>query len=74
MNWDTIKGNWQQLKGEARVKWGKITDNDWEVLAGNKDKLVGKIQEQYGIAKDEAERQVDDHFKTTPAAPTHPPV
>ena len=74
MNWDTIKGNWQQLKGEARVKWGKITDSDWEVLAGNKDKLVGKIQEQYGIAKDEAERQVDDHFKSTPPASPQPPV
>ena len=68
MNWDIIKGNWAQLKGEARVKWGKLTDSDWEVIAGSKDKLVGRLQEHYGLAKDEAETQVDEHFKSAPPA------
>ena len=62
MNWDIIKGDWAQLKGEARAKWGKLTDNDWEVIAGNKDRLVGKLQEQYGYAKDAAEKEIDEHF------------
>ncbi|SEK50549.1 CsbD family protein [Roseovarius nanhaiticus] len=60
MNWDTIKGNWNQLTGEAKSQWGKLTDDDVQEAAGDREKLVGKIQERYGIAKDEAERQVDE--------------
>ena len=60
MNWDTIKGNWNQLTGEAKAQWGQLTDDDLQEAAGERDKLVGKIQERYGIGKDEAERQVDD--------------
>ncbi|WP_324753581.1 CsbD family protein [Roseovarius sp. Pro17] len=60
MNWDTIKGNWKQLTGEAKSNWGKLTDDDVTQAAGERDKLVGKVQERYGIAKDEAERQVDE--------------
>ncbi|MEI4263242.1 CsbD family protein [Roseovarius sp. D0-M9] len=60
MNWDTIKGNWKQLTGEAKTHWGKLTDDDVQQAAGERDKLVGKIQERYGIGKEEAERQVDD--------------
>lgn len=59
MNWDRIEGNWKQLKGEAKRQWGKLTDNDLDVIEGHRDKLVGKLQERYGIAKDEAERKVD---------------
>jgi uncharacterized protein YjbJ (UPF0337 family) len=59
MNWDRIEGSWKQLKGEAKVKWGKITDDQLEVIAGKRDQLVGRVQEHYGMAKDEAERQVD---------------
>ncbi|MCB2053287.1 MAG: CsbD family protein [Geminicoccaceae bacterium] len=59
MNWDRIEGNWKQLKGNAREKWGKLTDDDVDVAAGKRDQLVGRVQERYGIAKDEAERQVD---------------
>ena len=59
MNWDRIHGNWKQLKGSAKVQWGKLTNDDFDVIEGRRDKLVGRIQEQYGIAKDEAERQVD---------------
>jgi len=60
MNWDRIEGNWKQFKGKAREKWGKLTDNDWELIAGKKDQLVGRIQERYGISKDEAQRQADE--------------
>jgi uncharacterized protein YjbJ (UPF0337 family) len=64
MNWDKIEGNWKQMTGMAREKWGKLTDSDFEKAAGRKDQLVGRIQERYGIAKDEAERQADEWAKT----------
>jgi uncharacterized protein YjbJ (UPF0337 family) len=60
MNWDRIEGNWKQFTGHAREKWGKLTENDWSVVAGKKDQLVGKIQERYGIRRDEAETQADE--------------
>jgi uncharacterized protein YjbJ (UPF0337 family) len=60
MNWDRIKGNWKQFKGEARKQWGKLTDDELDQIGGERDKLVGRIQERYGIARDEASRQVDD--------------
>lgn len=59
MNWDQIEGNWKQLKGKARQKWGKFTDDELEVIAGKKDQLVGKLQERYGMARQEAEREAD---------------
>jgi uncharacterized protein YjbJ (UPF0337 family) len=59
MNWDTVKGQWMQMKGSVRKKWGKITDDDLDVIGGERERLIGKIQERYGIAKDEAEKQVD---------------
>jgi uncharacterized protein YjbJ (UPF0337 family) len=58
MNWDRIEGNWKQFRGKAKEQWGKLTDDDFDVIAGKRDQLVGRIQEQYGISKDEAERQV----------------
>jgi len=60
MNWDRVQGQWKQMKGKAKTKWGKLTDNDLDVIAGQKDQLVGRIQERYGIQKDEAQRQVED--------------
>lgn len=60
MNWDRVKGNWKQLKGELRAQWGKLTDDDLEVIAGSRDRLVGRLQELYGIRKEEAERQIDE--------------
>lgn len=60
MNWDIIEGKWQQLKGDAQAHWGKLTDDDMQEAEGNRDKLAGKIQERYGIARDEAEKQIDE--------------
>ena len=60
MNWDTIEGNWKQLKGSAKEKWAKLTDSDWDYVGGKKDQLVGKIQEHYGITRDEADAEADD--------------
>jgi uncharacterized protein YjbJ (UPF0337 family) len=59
MNWDQAKGKWKQMKGGVKTQWGKLTDDDLDVISGQKDVLVGKIQERYGIAKDEAAKQVD---------------
>ena len=58
MNWDRIEGNWKQLKGKTLEQWGKLTKDDLDVVAGRRDNLVGKIQERYGVAKDEAEKQI----------------
>ena len=58
MNWDRIQGNWKQVIGHAKEQWGELTDDDLDVVAGRRDQLAGKIQEHYGVAKDEAERQV----------------
>jgi uncharacterized protein YjbJ (UPF0337 family) len=58
MNWDTVKGDWKQLRGKVKEAWGKITDQELDVIAGKRDQLVGAIQKCYGIARDEAERQV----------------
>ena len=60
MNWDQIEGKWKQFTGSAREHRGKLTDDDWQTVAGKKDQLVGRIQERYGIAKAEAERQAED--------------
>lgn len=60
MNIDQIKGQWKQLKGAARTKWGEITDDDWEQIDGTRERLVGLVQERYGKAREEAEKEVDD--------------
>ena len=60
MNWDSIEGNWKQVKGKAQVQWGKLTDDDLDVIEGKQTELVGKVQERYGLARDEAERQVNE--------------
>lgn len=59
MNWDTIKGNWKQMTGKVKEEWGQLTDDEIAEAEGDRDQLVGKIQAKYGIAKDEAEKQVD---------------
>ncbi|GKS69809.1 UPF0337 protein [Nitrosomonas sp. PY1] len=60
MNWDEIEGNWKQLKGKALEKWGEITNDEMDVIAGKKDQLVGQIQAKYGVTKEEAEKQVKE--------------
>jgi len=60
MNQDIFDGNWKQLKGKVREQWGRLTDDDLDKAAGKRDQVLGKIQERYGIAKDEAERQLKD--------------
>ncbi len=62
MNTDVLKGKWQQLKGEAKVQWGKLTDDDLDQIEGNTEKLIGKVQERYGYARDRAEQEVDSWF------------
>ena len=63
MNWDQIEGNWKQLKGKVQQKWGKLTDDQLDVIAGKREHLAGKIQVMYGIGKDEAENQLSDWQK-----------
>ena len=60
MNWQQIEGKWDQLKGDVKTKWGKLTDDDMQAMGGKKDTLVGKIVERYGVLKEEAETQVDE--------------
>lgn len=64
MNWDTIKGKWKELRGQVKAKWAKLTDNDLDLVAGKKDQLVGTLQQRYGCAKDDAEKQVDEFIKS----------
>lgn len=61
MNKDIFEGNWKQFKGKAKKNWGKLTDDDLDVVEGNADILAGKIQERYGLTKDEAKKQVDEY-------------
>jgi len=60
MNWDRIEGNWHQLKGKAVEQWGKLTKDDIDRLDGKREQLIGRIQESYGISRDEAEKQVTE--------------
>jgi uncharacterized protein YjbJ (UPF0337 family) len=59
MNWDQIKGNWQQVKGDIKARWGELTDDDLTYIDGQRDRLVGRLQELYGISKEEAQREID---------------
>jgi uncharacterized protein YjbJ (UPF0337 family) len=59
MNWDQIAGNWKQFKGTVKEQWGKLTDDDLEVIEGKKDQLVGRLQERYGYTKEQAEKELN---------------
>jgi uncharacterized protein YjbJ (UPF0337 family) len=63
MNWDIAEGNWKQLKGKVKSQWGKLTDDQLDVIAGKRIELAGRIQEAYGITKDEAEKQIEQFEK-----------
>lgn len=58
MNWDRVEGNWKTFKGKVRQQWGKLTDDDLDVIGGRRNELIGRIQNAYGMARDEAEKQV----------------
>lgn len=66
MNKDQLEGNWKQFKGKIKEQWGKLTDDDLDVIAGKKDQLLGKIQERQGLAKEEAEKQFEEWKKNHP--------
>jgi uncharacterized protein YjbJ (UPF0337 family) len=63
MNWDIIEGNWKQIKGKFQSQWGELTDQHLDQIKGKRDILAGKIQETYGLSKDEAEKQINDFEK-----------
>jgi uncharacterized protein YjbJ (UPF0337 family) len=69
MNWDQVEGKWKQVKGRAKEKWGKLTDDDLDVIDGRRQQLVGKLQERYGTARDEAERQADEFITSMKTLP-----
>ena len=60
MNADQIKGNSKQFVGKTKEKWGRLTDDNWNIVEGKRDRLIGKVQERYGIAREAAQRQVED--------------
>jgi uncharacterized protein YjbJ (UPF0337 family) len=60
MNSDQLKGKWKQMKGSVKERWGKLTDDDLDVINGQQDQLIGTIQERYGIAREAAQKQVDE--------------
>jgi uncharacterized protein YjbJ (UPF0337 family) len=63
MNWDRIEGNWKQFKGRAKERWAELTDDELEKIAGRREQLIGRLQERYGIEKDEAADQVESWLK-----------
>ena len=69
MNNDVLKGKWTQLKGEIRRQWGKLTDDDVTQIEGNSEKLIGKLQERYGYAREQAEREADAWVNRQPTTP-----
>ena len=71
MNWDQVAGQWKQMKGGVKEKFGKLTDDDLTQINGKRDQLVGKIQERYGIAKEEAQRRADEWLNAHHAEPEH---
>ena len=71
MNWDQIEGKWKQAKGSVKQQWAKFTDDDLEYIAGQRDKFVGKLQERYGMAKDDAQTRVDEWAKQQKEQETH---
>lgn len=64
MNWDVLKGQWKQMTGKLKAKWGKLTDDDLTLIGGKKDEFLGKLQEQYGYNKDQAETEVDQFLRS----------
>jgi uncharacterized protein YjbJ (UPF0337 family) len=68
MNNDRIQGRWKQVKGKVKEQWGKLTDDDLDVIAGRRDQLLGRIQQRHGLAREEADRQVRGFEDAHPGA------
>lgn len=62
MNWDQVKGDWKQVRGSVQEQWGKLTNDDLDVIEGERMQIVGLLQERYGKSKEIAEQEVDDWF------------
>lgn len=60
MNWNQVEGNWEEFKGKVQKQWGKLTNDDLDVIAGNRKELAGRLQKHYGKAQEEVEREIDD--------------
>ncbi|HTS76571.1 MAG TPA: CsbD family protein [Bryobacteraceae bacterium] len=71
MNWDQVAGQWKQLKGAVKEKYGKLTDDDLNQIAGRREQFVGKLQERYGIAREEAQRRADEWLQMQAATEPH---
>ncbi len=65
MNWDRLEGDWKQLRGKAKEKWGRLTDDDLTAISGRRAQLEGKIQERYGYAKSQARKEIEDWYRST---------
>jgi uncharacterized protein YjbJ (UPF0337 family) len=63
MNWDRVEGNWKTLKGQVKQQWGKLTDDDLDVIDGKREELLGRIQNAYGMSRDDADRQIREWEK-----------
>ena len=63
MNWDRVEGNWKEIKGKAKQQWGKLTDDDLDVIKGRRDELEGRLQKHYGYAKDKVRAEVDSWLR-----------
>jgi uncharacterized protein YjbJ (UPF0337 family) len=64
MDWNLVEGNWKEIKGRVKEKWGKLTDDDLIVINGRREQLEGKIQQRYGFAKDQIRKDIDDWFSS----------
>lgn len=69
MNWEQVQGDWLKLRGKVKEQWGRLTDDDLDVINGQRDQLVGVLQKAYGKQKEAIEREVDDFFRTFPREP-----
>jgi len=74
MDWNRIEENWKQFGGLLKEKWGKLTDDDLTVINGRRDQLEGKLQERYGIAKDQVRSDVDTWLRSFPRHDWFPPM
>jgi uncharacterized protein YjbJ (UPF0337 family) len=74
MNWSQIEGRWQTLTGQLKAQWGKLTDDDLTYIAGKRDQLLGKLQERYGVVKDDADKQIDKWLALVKTQPPSAPV